>query len=100
MMDKNMTFEEIETEFNSIVSRITLCKEHKMKIEAELASRRRELKEMIDEATKAGFDPDNLPDDIRKSKEILTTKMQLISADLDHAESILKPIVELIERNK
>lgn len=95
----NMSLQELENEYKSLNKRSISCQEDKMKIEAELSSLKRQLKETMDEVKKAGFDPENLAEELRKAREVLITKMELISADLDHAESVLKPIVHSIEHD-
>jgi chromosome segregation ATPase len=94
---EGMSLQELEIEYKSLSKRSVSCQEDKMKIEAELSSLKRQLKETMDEVRKAGFDPDNLSEELRKAREVLITKMELFSADLDHAENVLKPVVQSIE---
>ena len=99
MSDKDLSFEEIEAQYKALMQRIQSCQQDKMRISAELASRKRQLKETMEEVKKSGFNPDNLSGEIQKAKEVLITKMQLISADLDHAESVMKPMIDSIEHS-
>lgn len=92
-----MTNEEIETQYKLLEERRQICIQNKMKIEAELEARKRELRSIMEEVKKEGYDPDNLPEEVKKAKEILITKMQILASDLDHAESVIKPMLESIK---
>lgn len=91
-----MTNEEIETQYKKLEERRQICIQNKMKIEAELEARKRELRSIMEEVKKAGYDPDDLPEEVKKAREILITKMQILSSDLDHAESVIKPMLDSI----
>lgn len=94
-----VSFEEIEQRYKEITERIEKAKDGKMKVDAELNTRKRSLKEAMEEAKAAGFDPDSLPTDIQKTKEVLITKMDLIQNDLDRTEERLEPMLRSIEGN-
>ena len=68
-LDK-VSFEEIELRYKEISERIEKAKDGKMMVDAELNTRKRSLKEALDEAKTAGFDPDSLPSDIQKTKGV------------------------------
>ena len=97
MTSQEKSFEEIEIEYKDLVKRISSLSEDKMRVDATLSSRKQRLKEVMEEAKEAGIDPDNLSDNIKKLKMILTTKMEVMKADIETAERIIKPIVETIE---
>lgn len=65
----------------------------KVKIEAELSARKRALKEALDEARSLGFNPDTLSDDIKKMKEVLFVKLNMLEADLNEAEQKITPLL-------
>jgi chromosome segregation ATPase len=92
-----VSFDEIEQRYREITERIEKAKNGKMKVDAELHTRKRHLREAMDEAKEAGFDPDSLSSEIQKTKEILITKMDLIQNDLDRTEEKLTPMVRSIE---
>jgi hypothetical protein len=97
MTSQEKSFEEIETEYKDLIKRISSLSEDKMRVDATLSSRKQRLKEVMEEAKEAGIDPDNLSDNIKKLKTILTTKMEVMKADIETAERIIKPVVETIE---
>ena len=92
------SIEELETLYKDLVSRRSVCVQGKLKIEAELSSRKRSLKELMEEAKKAGFNPDDLPEEIRKAREILITKMDIFSSDIKETEQIMRPLIQEIEK--
>lgn len=66
---------------------------NKVKIEAELAVRRRSLKEALDQCRELGLDPDDLDKQIKALKEVITVKLDLFEADLKTAEEQIKPML-------
>lgn len=66
---------------------------NKMQLEAELTVRKRALKEVMDECRKAGFDPDNLAEELRKAKEVLALKLDIFESDLKAANEIIEPLM-------
>lgn len=69
---------------------------NKMQLEAELTVRKRALKEVMDECRKAGFDPDNLAEELRKAKEVLALKLDIFESDLKAANEIIEPLMSEI----
>lgn len=96
-MNVEMTNEEIEKRYKDLEERRQSSIQNKMKIEAVLESLKRELRSLMEEVKAAGYDPDNLPEEVKKAKEVLITKMQILSSDLDHVESVMKPMLEIIK---
>jgi hypothetical protein len=92
------SIEELEAIHKDLVARRATLVQGKLTIEAELASRKRALKELMDEAKKAGFNPDDLPEEIRKAREILVTKMDILSSEIKESEQIMKPLIQEIEK--
>jgi len=90
------SLEQIEEKYRLLIQRRDSLIQSKFKIEAELGSRKRQLKSILEEAKKAGFDPDDLPSEIKKHKEILITKMNILEAELDEAENRIKPMLQEI----
>jgi len=90
------TSEEIISKHKELVAKREKLVSNKMKIEAELNSRKRALKEAIDACKAAGFNPDTLGDDIKKLKEILNVKLNVFEADLSTAEDLMKPMLKEI----
>jgi hypothetical protein len=91
-----ISLEQIEEKYKSLIKRRDALIQSKFKIEAELSSRKRQLKSILEEAKKAGFDPDDLPAEIKKHKEILLTKMNILEAELNEAENRIKPMLQEI----
>lgn len=69
----------------------------KLKIEAALSERKKNLKEAIDECRKLGYDPDTLQDDIKKLREILVTKLSVCESDIKEVEEQIAPMLKEIE---
>ena len=69
----------------------------KVKVEQELATRKRALRENLEACKAAGFDPDTLEDDIKKASEVLALKMDAFENDLSSAESVLNPMIQGME---
>lgn len=97
-MNEDVSFEEIQKRMNELLKRKESILHQQHSVVAELAARKRTLQKTLDECRESGFDPDKLPDETRKMKEILLTKMEVFSADLDSCESILKPMIKEIEK--
>jgi chaperonin cofactor prefoldin len=93
----SMTAEEIQHHFNDLQKRISAHVSNRNKIEAALSERRRTLRENIEECRKEGFDPDTLGEDIKKKKEVLGTRYNILRADLETAESMLQPLLSEIK---
>lgn len=72
--------------------RDTLMKS-KLQLEAELTVRKRVLKDVMDECRQAGYDPDNLADELRKAKEVLSLKLDIFESDLKAASEIINPLI-------
>ena len=94
MEDK--TIEQLDTDYKALTSRREQLVQNKVRVEAELAARKRSLKEAMDECKKAGFDPNNLQEEIRKAKEVLSIKMDNFRAELEASEEIIKPMLREI----
>lgn len=95
MDDKNI--EDIDARYKALLKRRDALQQSKVLVEAELAARKRALKEAMEECKKAGFNPDNLQDEIHRAKEVLAIKLDNFAADLDAAEAIMGPILKEVE---
>jgi len=82
--------------YEILVSKKDSLMKDKLVLEAELAARKRALKEVMDECREAGYDPDNLADELRKAKEVLSLKLDLFEADLKAASEIITPLMDEI----
>ena len=97
-MAKTETIAELEIRYNSAVERRDRLKQDKTTIEAELSARQRSLRKLMDECRAAGFDPDNLQEEIRKGAEVVKLKLDTFVADLEAGEKIMKPMLEEIRK--
>jgi hypothetical protein len=95
-MSSNSSIEDIDARYKALLKRRDEVQKNKLLLEAELGTRKRALKEAMEECKKAGFNPDNLPEEIQRAKEVLAIKLDNLSADLDAAESIMKPMLKEI----
>jgi hypothetical protein len=89
--------ESIEERYKTLVQRREVLQQNKNRIEAELEARKRSLKSQMELAKKEGFNPDNLKEDIRKSEEILSIKLDNFQIELDEAERLIGPMIEEIK---
>ena len=94
MLDK--TVEEIEAEYKRLNQRRDTITNDKMQVVAELGSTRRDLKATMEECRKANIDPDNIQEEIRRSREVLGIKMNTYEADIAAAENQLRPLLKEI----
>lgn len=69
---------------------------NKVKVEAELAARKNNLRRLMDECVAAGYDPNNLKEEIASQAEILRVKLNTMDADLTAAEGMMRPMLEEI----
>lgn len=91
-----MVDNDIEKKYQELNSRRETLLASKLKIEAELAARKRALKEAMDECKKLGLNPDTLADDLKTMREVLNVKISVFEADLNSAEEAMKPLLKEI----
>jgi chromosome segregation ATPase len=96
MEEHEASVEELENRFKTLNQRRETLQQNKMQIEAELSSRKRELRNLMKQAEEAGFDPSNLKEEIRRLKQVLTVKLDTFQADLEAAEKIIQPMLKEI----
>jgi len=94
MEEREVSVEELENRFKALNQRREALQQNKMQVEAELNSRKRELKNLMKLAEDAGFDPSNLKEEIRRLKQVLTVKLDTFQADLEAAEKIVQPMLK------
>lgn len=97
-MVKTETIADLEARYNSAIERRDRLKQDKTTIEAELSARQRNLRKLMDECRAAGFDPDDLQEEIRKGAEVVKLKLDTFEADLEAGEKIVKPMLEEIRK--
>lgn len=91
---------ELEERASRLSSRIESLEKSKLAIEAERDARKRALKALMDECKKElGIDPNDLEDEIKKSKEVLSVKLQIIERDVEAAEKLLNPMLAEIQKD-
>jgi chromosome segregation ATPase len=97
MEDRELSAAELENRYKELNQRRETLQQSKMRIEAELSSRKRELKNLMKQAEEAGFDPSNLKEDIKRLKQVLTVKLDTFQADLEAAERLIQPMLKEIQ---
>jgi hypothetical protein len=85
--------EELEADYKFWTSKGDEAEKSKARVEATLDARRKVLKDAMEQAKKEGYNPDQLPEEIRRAKEILALKIDNYKTELEEAEKILKPMV-------
>lgn len=91
---------ELEARASRLSSRIEALEKAKFAIEAERDARKRALKSLMDECKKElGIDPNDLEDEIKKSKEVLSVKLQIVERDVEAAEKLLNPMLAEIQKD-
>jgi len=90
--------EELEARYGKLVGRRDKLRQDLVTVEAELAARQRNLKKLMDECRAAGFDPDDLQEEIRKTAEVVKLKLDAFEADLEAGEKIVAPMLEEIRK--
>ncbi len=89
--------EDIEARYKRLSTKRESLVASKMKLDAELAVRRKALRDAMEECKKQGFDPDTLAEDIKKMREVLVVKLNVFEADLLDVEEQIKPLLKEIE---
>jgi hypothetical protein len=89
--------EDLDEKYKRLSKRRDLLNQHKTRIEAELEARKRALRAQMEAAKKEGYNPNNLKEDIRRSEEVLSLKLNNLEAELNEAERIMKPMLEEIK---
>jgi hypothetical protein len=92
------SIEDIEQKFKSLTTLRDALQSDVNRILAARDERKRSLKETIDECKKEGFNPDTLPHDIQHLKQVLITKLDVISADITEGQNMIRPMLREIER--
>lgn len=95
--EKIESVQELETRYKTLMARHDELGKNKVEIEAELAARKRELKKLMKQAKEAGFDPDNLKEDIQRKQQVLAVKLDSFEADISAAEQIVQPMLREIQ---
>jgi chaperonin cofactor prefoldin len=92
-MSENQNY---EAKYKELSAKRETLVTNKMKVDAELAARKRALRDAMEECKKMGFNPDTLAEDIKKMKEVLNVKLSVFEADLVSAEEAIKPLLKEI----
>lgn len=90
---------ELIARYERLVARQSALKENKSTIEAELAARQRNLKKIMDEVKEAGYDPDNLQEEILKNTQVVELKLDTFEAELEAGEKIVDPMLKKIRED-
>jgi septal ring factor EnvC (AmiA/AmiB activator) len=96
-MGKKSEVQDQADRYQSLMERHKDIEKAKLQVEAELAASKRELKKLMQQATDAGFDPNNLKEDIQRKQQVLAVKLDNFEADLSAAEQIIHPMLREIQ---
>lgn len=88
----------LEEKYADLIRRQEEIKNNKSVIDAELGARQRRLKEYMDQIKAAGYDPDNLKDEISKIENIIELKISTFEVEINAAEKIISPMMEEIQK--
>jgi len=96
-MEADKDIEDIEAKYKDLVARKDTLQANVTKVSTEHAVLKRQLKDAMEEAKKAGLDPNNLQEEIRRAKEVLLLKMDNFSADLTEGETQIAPMLKALK---
>ena len=85
--------DDIERKFRDLSKRRNDLSSNINKIEAELAARKRQLKERMDACRSDGFDPSDLQNQLARNMQVLSVKLDVFEAELKDAESAVRPML-------
>jgi chromosome segregation ATPase len=88
--------EELEARHKRLIERASALEKSVTKVEAELEAHKRVLRQHIDECRKAGFDPNNLEDEISRCMEVISLKLDTFEADIKAGEALISPMLDEI----
>lgn len=88
----------LEEKYTNLIRRQEELKNNKSVIDAELGARQRRLKEYMDQIKAAGYDPDNLKDEISKIENIIELKISTFEVEINAAEKIIFPMMDEIQK--
>ncbi len=86
--------DDIVATYDNLITRRDAFSQNKVKIEAELSARKRSLKTVMDDTRKAGYDPDKVQEELQRAKEVVMVKMDVLNAELEEAENIIRPMLK------
>lgn len=98
MSELETSITELESRYKEFTRRRDRLQQNKMLVEAEHASRLRELKNLYKQAEEAGFDPNNIKEELRRRTQVLVVKLDTFQADLEAAEALMQPMMQEIQR--
>ena len=93
---EEISLEDLESKYKTLTQRGNLLAQDKVRIDAAQAENKRTLKTVMEECKKSGWNPDTIQEDIRRAKEVFKIKLDTYEADLNVAETILKPMLKEI----
>ncbi len=97
-MAQDKTIEELEAQYKGLALRRDALQNDVNRVLAARDERKRSLKETLDECRKEGFNPDTLAADIQRLRQVLIVKLDVMSADLAEAETLVQPMLREIEK--
>lgn len=97
-MAEDRTIEQLEAEFKAANAEREKLVSDKMRLEAELGTRKRQLAEELEQFRKdfPGMDPNNLPEEIRRRKEVFAVKLDVYKTELAAARDLVNPMLKEI----
>lgn len=95
-MAEDRTIEQLETEYKAANADREALVSAKMRLEAELGTRKRQLSEELEQFRKEfpNMDPNNLPEEIRRRKEVFAIKLDNYKTELAAARDMVNPMLK------
>lgn len=95
-MAEKKTIEQLEADYKRLTSDRDTLVANKMKLEAELGTRKRQLAELLEEfkAKHPDKNPNNLAEDIRHLEEVLALKLSNFDAELSAVRDQMAPMMK------
>lgn len=89
----------LEEQHKKLVARKSELEGNIKVIDTVLSSKKNELRKLIDECKERGYDPDNLKAELETKKEVLRVKLETFKGDIEAAEKIVNPLMEVINNS-
>ncbi len=93
-----MTIDEMSQKYEKLNAKRKKLIEQKMTIDAEVRSKKKKLKELVDECKSRGYNPDDLENELSKLKLKLEKELEDLEKNLTEAEEKIKPMMERIRQ--
>lgn len=89
---------DIESRYKDLCRRRDSLKSDHGVVMAHLEARQAALKKLMDECRALGYDPENLPEKIRREKQVIKVKLDNLEADIEAGEKIIRPMLDTLRQ--